>query len=811
MKYLKYILMTIVFGATIAYAQPFGGPFNDQIDETITGSDISDWNLAGNDLYDSTGTPTIDGGLIVYDNGSLYFNVDEGSVTNLDINPYLVTIGTRFFPPDPGVNPESAAIYVKVDPSDGGADQRVGYYCETTSEQSDTEGACIKGIAEAGSNGDWLYIANMGTGAAAETASFANGSRGFISTLQWTLPDGGGHDDFGNSTLFSGVWGYDGTGGATVPPNYGMSFMSLSLGNSYVTRLQDPTADGFALGRPEIKIMTYGLEPIWEAYNNGNTRMSSIDATAGDISNPAPELQFYGSYYDTGVAYDRTVLFSPGLDGAGRPNFYFKMGDDGVETTELVLTEAYADFSSNNIIGVANLTTNGITLENGETITNAVDGAIKLQGGGGSNNEDLFIGLESADSVNLSSTTGVAVIDTGSINIAGSDISLSGNITLESGGSITSDSNGDVTIAPNGSGNAIVSDADIVVDQSGTDTNSPSLLLRGDNSSAEVEGSIFLAYGADPYLRFSVDDDGTTPALTAAMDLSDTALTFPTDNTVDIGASGATRPKDLHLAGSATLGGDITLTSGGTISNGGSGDITLQATSAYVALQGNGMSMADNAILNLGSSSDTYLFFNTAIGNDALFVGADSTSRTIYLSDKANYAQVYTFPNQATFTLNIQSGNLANEEDRMWLAHDATNANIGIGSGGLELLFGKDTSTAIDGIYTFAATADTTDATPETIYSFAMTASTTVMIKAECAADGDEQAAYIVSAGISRDGSNNTTQIGSTVSQMTVESDVALDLTIAADDTAEAADVNITGKAASNIDWKCKVTVIESE
>lgn len=93
---------------------------------------------------------------------------------------------------------------------------------------------------------------------------------------------------------------------------------------------------------------------------------------------------------------------------------------------------------------------------------------------------------------------------------------------------------------------------DLTLDDTGTDVNSPSVVLKGDSSSTELEGSIFLAQGANPYLRFSVDDDNTTPALTAVMDLSDNALTFATDNVTDIGAVGANRPKDIYAAGNVT-------------------------------------------------------------------------------------------------------------------------------------------------------------------------------------------------------------------------------------------------------------------
>lgn len=92
---------------------------------------------------------------------------------------------------------------------------------------------------------------------------------------------------------------------------------------------------------------------------------------------------------------------------------------------------------------------------------------------------------------------------------------------------------------------------------SGTDHNSPPIRIKADSGGTEVESTIYTAYGADPYLRVSVDDDDSTPALTAVIDIHDTVIAFPTDNIVDIGAPGANRPKDIHCAGNIVPGGTV--------------------------------------------------------------------------------------------------------------------------------------------------------------------------------------------------------------------------------------------------------------
>jgi len=60
-----------------------------------------------------------------------------------------------------------------------------------------------------------------------------------------------------------------------------------------------------------------------------------------------------------------------------------------------------------------------ITLQNGELIKNGTNGRIDLAGGGGTNNEDLTIDLEStANTVTFGSTTGVTDISFGALNLA---------------------------------------------------------------------------------------------------------------------------------------------------------------------------------------------------------------------------------------------------------------------------------------------------------------------------------------------------------------------------------------------------------
>ncbi|OHE72087.1 MAG: hypothetical protein A2Z99_06090 [Treponema sp. GWB1_62_6] len=144
----------------------------------------------------------------------------------------------------------------------------------------------------------------------------------------------------------------------------------------------------------------------------------------------------------------------------------------------------------------------------------------------------------------VTSTAGAVTFDTFSLKeIQGGDVIVNGLIT--GGGT---------------DGIRVEADGDVIFDNSGTNANSHSFFLRGDAGGTELEAALQLIQGADPYLRFSVDDDSATPALTAVFDVHDTSVVFTTDNLVDIGGAADNRPKDYHGAGNVTVGGNIQAT-----------------------------------------------------------------------------------------------------------------------------------------------------------------------------------------------------------------------------------------------------------
>lgn len=158
-----------------------------------------------------------------------------------------------------------------------------------------------------------------------------------------------------------------------------------------------------------------------------------------------------------------------------------------------------------------------------------------------------------------------------------------------------------------------------LLDQPGTNQNSPPLQFKGDNGNVEIEGTIQLMYGADPYLRISVDNQGTgTPALTAVLDIKDTILSFVTDNTVDIGGAEDNRPKNIYAVGTITAAAFSGALTGNVTGNcsGSSGTCTGNAgtvTNGVYTTDGGTVTakMLQNAAADLGAADVNIVLSNT--------------------------------------------------------------------------------------------------------------------------------------------------------------------------------------------------------
>jgi len=77
--------------------------------------------------------------------------------------------------------------------------------------------------------------------------------------------------------------------------------------------------------------------------------------------------------------------------------------------------------------------------------------------------------------------------------------------------------------------------------------------------------------------------------------------------------------------------------------------------------------------------------------------------------------------------------------------------------------------------------------------------------------DGNDSAAYRIEGLLARDESNNTALVGSITKTVIAESAgaTAWDVTATADDTNEALAVQVTGEAATNIKWTCKLDIAQ--
>lgn len=191
-----------------------------------------------------------------------------------------------------GTVDEATGIYIRI-AGESPSVPTSGIYMETDSTNSE-QSTAIK-IIHQGDN-DAMYVATFSQAAALETASFANGSTGFISTCQWE-GDNTSARDFQNSTLFNAVWGDDGTGGSESAANYGMFYASRSLGHSFRTQLQDPLKTGWAWGRIEHAISEFDLSRnVYELYNHGRLTLRS-GRTSGASYNDA-DIGVYASYWD---------------------------------------------------------------------------------------------------------------------------------------------------------------------------------------------------------------------------------------------------------------------------------------------------------------------------------------------------------------------------------------------------------------------------------------------------------------------------------------------------------------------------------
>ena len=150
-----------------------------------------------------------------------------------------------------------------------------------------------------------------------------------------------------------------------------------------------------------------------------------------------------------------------------------------------------------------------------------------------------------------------------------------------------------------------------------------------------VGGTLTLTGGVNLNGNVTVGDSA---ADTLTINSTVTSNLIFTDNTYDIGASGATRPRNLFLAGNATIGGAQTLTGALTV------DSTTDSSStttgsiqtdggvgiAKALFVGNGFTVAGSGTINLGATTGSLKVNGYASGSANLVLQSDSGTGVAY-------------------------------------------------------------------------------------------------------------------------------------------------------------------------------------
>jgi hypothetical protein len=222
---------------------------------------------------------------------------------------------------------------------------------------------------------------------------------------------------------------------------------------------------------------------------------------------------------------------------------------------------------------------------------------------------------------------------------------------------------------------------DATYDIGATGANRPRDLFLSRNLT--VGGTLTLTGGVNLNGNVTVGDASTD---TLTINSTITSNLIFTDNTYDIGATGATRPRDLYLAGAATIGGALTVNTTALVSSGTNNigintasPLTNGATYGTLTINGSnggaiqfataGVSIAQ--VYNDGNS----LFINPATGKTLALQIAGSTVGSISSTGLAVTGTLsatgnVTLGDASTDTLNVGNGGLIKDAD----------GNLGVGT-----------------------------------------------------------------------------------------------------------------------------------
>ncbi|MAV69860.1 MAG: hypothetical protein CMG04_03550, partial [Candidatus Marinimicrobia bacterium] len=236
----------------------------------------------------------------------------------------------------------------------------------------------------------------------------------------------------------------------------------------------------------------------------------------------------------------------------------------------------------------------GVILQNDETITNASNGTVVIDG-------DLEVGTGSADGVFSSNGNQDVKLKTGN--------GTTGSITIANG------SNGDISVTPNGSGSVVVSKADInsgAIDGTAIGAGTPS---TGAFTTLSASGNVDLNSGAIDGTTIGASS-ASTGAFTTLSASGDVDLNSGAIDGTTVGASSASTGAFTTLSAS----GDVDLNSGAIdgIVIGGNSASTGTFTDIEIT---DTLKLGDNDNLVLGANDDVTITYDETT-NDAMEIKA---------------------------------------------------------------------------------------------------------------------------------------------------------------------------------------------
>ncbi len=198
-------------------------------------------------------------------------------------------------PASSSTNTYISGAYINV-PCTGGINQFGSYY-DVGSAQVNGKGGAIK-ISHYGL-GDGIYCDLQNAGFGIESASYYNGSTGFLASFQAS--------DLTSSIGFEALWGY-----STIPA-YGLFYASQSAGRAVVVQSNYTGNNGY----PQFALESSSLALLWGVNNDGtvqaNTPTASLTGTtAGTVEYVMPEQGTYKKFvaYANGYENDTTTAQS---------------------------------------------------------------------------------------------------------------------------------------------------------------------------------------------------------------------------------------------------------------------------------------------------------------------------------------------------------------------------------------------------------------------------------------------------------------------------------------------------------------------